>query len=362
VTGGGGGGGPRGAPVTGGVADASATLETTSDNLVGALRLAVELLREPAFPEAEFEQVRQQRIAALENSRSEPQTLAALEVQRRLSPFPRGDARYVGTIDDQIAELRKATLDDVRNFHARFYAASNGELVVAGQFNQAEARQAAAELLGGWTSALPYERLVTPYKKTEAANLKIETPDKQNATFEAGVRIQMSDESPDYPAMVLANYMFGGSLGSRMPNRIRNVEGLSYGVSSRFTAPPQGDGALFAAAAISAPQNTPKVEASFTDELVRTLKGGFTADEVAAAKKAFDDQRRVARSQEQALLRNLATREQAGRTMKWDEDLDAKIQALTPDQINAAFRRYVDPAALTIVKAGDFQKAGAYQK
>jgi zinc protease len=360
--GGGGGGGPRGGPATGGVADASATLETTSDNLVGALRLAVELLREPAFPEAEFEQVRQQRIAALENSRSEPQTLAALEVQRRLSPFPRGDARYVGTIDEQIAELRKVTLDDVKTFHARFYAASNGEMVVAGQFEQAAARQAAAELLGGWTSALPYQRLVTPYKKTEAANLKIETPDKQNATFEAGVRIQMSDESPDYPALVLANYMFGGSLGSRMPNRIRNVEGLSYGVSSRFTAPPRGDGALFAAAAISAPQNTPKVEASFQDELVRTLKGGFTADEVTAAKKAFDDQRRVARSQEQALLRNLATREQSGRTMKWDEDLDAKIQALTLDQINAAFRRYVDPAALTIVKAGDFQKAGAYQK
>jgi zinc protease len=176
------------------------------------------------------------------------------------------------------------------------------------------------------------------------------------------MRIAMSDESPDYPAMVLANYMFGGSLGARMPNRIRNVEGLSYGVSSRFTAPLLGDGSLFAAAAISAPQNTPKVEASFKDELARTLQGGFTADEVIAAKKAFDDQRRVARSQEQALLRNLATREQSGRTMKWDEELDAKIQALTPDQINAAFRRHVDPAALTIVKAGDFQKAGAYQQ
>jgi zinc protease len=61
-----------------------------------------------------------------------------------------------------------------------------------------------------------------------------------------------------------------------------------------------------------------------------------------------------------AVIRLLALREQAGRTMKWDEQLEAKIQALTPDQINAAFRRHMDPAGLSIVKAGDFKTVGAY--
>ena len=367
VSGGGGGGfaGPRrggGGPIATGVADASAAIETTAENLMGALRLAVEMLREPAFAEADFEQVRQQRIAAIESSRSEPQTLAALELQRRLSPYPRGDARYAGTINEQIEELKNVTLDDVKKFHAMFYGASSGELVVLGQFNQAEVQKAAAELLGGWTSASPYQRLATPYQKAEPVNLKMETPDKQNAIFEAGMRIRMSDEDPDYPAMMLANYMFGGSLGSRMPNRIRNVEGLSYSVGSRFTVPAKGEGALFAGSAISAPQNTPKAEVSFRDELARTLQGGFTAEEVAAAKKAYHDQQIVARSQEQALLRAIATREQSGRTMKWDEQLEAKIQALTPEQINSAFRRHLDPAALSVVKAGDFRKAGVYRE
>jgi zinc protease len=106
------------APVSA-VSSAIASVETTSENLAGALRLAVELLREPAFPEADFEQVRQQRIAAIESTRSEPQTLAALEFQRRLSPYPKGDVRYVATIDEQIAELKKVTLEDVKRFHAR---------------------------------------------------------------------------------------------------------------------------------------------------------------------------------------------------------------------------------------------------
>jgi zinc protease len=156
--------------------------------------------------------------------------------------------------------------------------------------------------------------------------------------------------------MVLANQMFGGSLGARMPNRIRNVEGLSYGVSSRLSLPALGDGALFSAAAISAPQNAAKVEASFLDELRRTLAGGFTAQEVATAKKAYLDERAVARSQEQGLMLAIAAHEHKGRTLKWDEQLEAKIQALTADEINAAMRRHLDPAALVIVRAGDFRK------
>jgi zinc protease len=162
--------------------------------------------------------------------------------------------------------------------------------------------------------------------------------------------------------MVLANYMFGGSITARMPDRIRNREGLSYGASSRFSVPTDGDSALFSTTVSSNPANTPKVEASFKDELVKTLKSGFSADEVAAAKKAYLDQRRVGRSQDAALIRLLAAHEQNGRTMKWDEQVEARIQALTPDQISATFRRHVDPAAISIVKAGDFQRAKVYQQ
>jgi zinc protease len=69
----------------------------------------------------------------------------------------------------------------------------------------------------------------------------------------------------------------------------------------------------------------------------------------------------VQRSQDAALLSVLASHEQESRTMKWDEQLEQKIQSLTVEQINAAFRKHIDAAALTIVKAGDFKAAGVYQ-
>jgi zinc protease len=368
VSGGGGGGfggrggGGRGGPAGGGnMSGASATIIVKPENLPAAMRLAVEMLRAPAYPEAEFDRVKGQRVRALENVPSQPEQLSAQELQRHLSPFAKGDPQYQPTREEQLEEMKKATLADVRKFHDQFYGASHGEFVVVGDVDKAAVQKLAAELLGSWSTPGPYARLTSPYKKAEAMNRKIETPDKENAQFEAGMRLKLSEGDADYPAMVLANYMFGGSITARMPNRIRNREGLSYGASSRFSAPAEGDAALFSATVSCNPVNMPKVEASFVDELRKTLREGFTKAELTEAKRAYADARKVGRSQEAALVGLIASREQLGRTLLYDEQMEALIQALTLDQINAAFRKYLDPAGVTIVKAGDFKKVGVYQ-
>ena len=347
--------------VNGGGPGAFGSIQTIEANLPGALRLVAEILREPSFPESEFEQVRRQNITAIENGRSEPTMLASLEFARHMNPHPREDVRYVGTPEEQIADLQKVTLDEVRSFHQQFYGASEGELVVIGQFEPAAIEKLVTELFGGWKSATPYHRLTDNYHKVEAVNRAIQTPDKTNALFLAGVNFKMTDDDPDYAALVLANYIFGGSGGSRLFKRVRDKEGLSYGVGSSFGAPTIDDNASLTTNAISNPQNAPKVEVSIKDELARTVKDGFTADEVDAAKKSWLETRSVQRSQDQNLLNMIAGRERFDRTMKWDEALETKVAALTPEQISDAFRRHVDPAALTVVKAGDFKKAGVFQ-
>jgi len=369
VSGGGGGGGFGGrgggrggfGGGGGGINSASATITAKPENFAAAVRLAVEMLREPAYLETEFDRVKQQRLRQLENVPTQPEQLSAQELQRHLSPFAKGDPQYQPTREEQLAEMQRVTVADVRKFHDRFYGASHGEFVVAGDVDPAAMQKLAADLLGNWNSPAPFVRFSSPYKKVEAINRKIETPDKENAQFEAGMRIDMPESSPDYPAMVLANYMFGGSITARMPDRIRNKEGLSYGASSRFTAPANGNAALFSGTVSCNPVNMPKVEASFIDELRKTVREGFTQAEMDSAKKAYADSRKVSRSQEAALVGLIASHEQLGRTMLYDEQLEAKIQALKLDQVNAVFRKYMDPAAVTIVKAGDFKKAGVYQ-
>jgi len=241
------------------------------------------------------------------------------------------------------------------------HGASVGEVAVSGQFNATEIAALAGELFGNWKSPKPFVRARVVYHKVERTDRKFETPDKQNAMLAAGLTTRMGDADPDYPAMLIANYIFGGSAGARLFKRIRDKEGLSYGVYSGFSAPPLDDGGAFTMNAISAPQNTPKVEASFKDELAKTLKEGFTADEVAAAKKAWLQERTMSRSEDGALVGLLSGRQRFDRTLRFDESLEARVAALTPEQISAAFRQHIDPANLIYVKAGDFKKAGVWQ-
>jgi len=347
--------------VSGGVNNASVSIQTVSANLAGALRLAAEILREPAFPDSEFETVRQQRLAGLEAGKSEPQSLAITALQKRLVDYPRGDLRYVSTADEQIEDFKKVTIDDVRKFYRDFYGISEGEFAVSGQFDPQEVQKVAAELFGSWKAPVPYKRLLTPYRKNEVTNLKIETPDKQNTMLVAGMNTKMSDEDADYPAALIANYILGGSFSARLVTRIRHKEGLSYQVQSNLGAPAKDDGGTFIGLAMSAPQNTPKAEESFRDEIAKTLKDGFTAEEVDAAKKAWLEERFVQRSQDGSIAGLLVARERFDRTMKFDESLEAKVGALTPAQVTEALRHHVDPAAMVVVKAGDFKKAGVYQ-
>jgi zinc protease len=347
--------------VGGGLASISANISTTEENLIPAMRLALEILRQPAFPQSDFDQIRRQRIAQIDRGRTEPGTLVSQMLQSDLSPYPRSDVRHVRTIDEEIEDLNKVTLDDIRNFHQKFYAASHGELIVVGKFDSAAVEGEASEQLGSWKSATPYQRIVNNFKDVQRINTRIETPDKENAQFSTGLRLRMKDTDPDYASMVMANYMFGGGITARLPDRVRNREGYSYSVSSNFNAPVEGDAAVFSASAISNPSNTPKVEASFVDELTKTVRDGFTAAELAAAKKALRDERIGGRSSDAGLLNLISAREQYGRTLAWDDDLDAKLQALTVDQVNAAFRRHMNPAQVSIVKGGDFKRAGVYQ-
>jgi zinc protease len=369
VSGGGGGGfaGGRGGGGRGGfggggsVSTATATLMAPPENFVAAMRLAVEMLKDPAYPDAEFERVHTQRLRTLEAPQTEPTQLAAETLGRHLTPWTKSDVLYPATREDQLVEMKKLTLADIRKFHDQFYGANYGVLAVVGPVDADAVKKAAAELLGNWNTPMAYKPIVAAFKKVDPVNTKIETPDKANAQFEAGVRVKLSEEDPDYPAMLLAGYIFGGPITSHVADRIRNREGLSYGANARLTVPVEGDSSMLSGTVSLNPVNGPKVEASFKDELAKTLKEGFSDAEVAKFKQAYLDGRMVARASDTGILSQLAAHEQVGRTMKWDEQLEQKIRALTAAQVTAAFRKLVDPAALSIVKAGDFKAAGVYQ-
>src|SRR3954451_2951145 len=111
--------------------------------------------------------------------------------------------------------------------------------------------------------------------------------------------------------------------------------------------------------AIAAPKNVSKVEADFYEELAKALQSGFPPEEIAAAKSGWLQSRQVSRGQDNELTTRLTMQAFWGRTMKWDADLEAKVSALKPTEINEALRKYLDLSKISYFKAGDFAKPKA---
>src|SRR5262245_593416 len=320
--------------VFGGSTAATVSLETTRENLAASLRLAAEVLREPSFPEAEFEQMRQENLIGLENSKSDPQQKAFTALRKHLTPWPASDPRYVFSPEERMALVKTAKLADARAFHQDFYGASSAQIAVVGDCDPKEIQALIQELFGGWKNKKPFARLVTKFEDRPPLRDAIAAPDKESAVFAAGLRIPMRDDDPEFPGMVLGNYMTGGGfLNSRLAQRLRQKDGLCYGVNSNFSASAFDVDAQFGSNAIYAPQNREKLVTGYMEELARLLDKGFTPEEIAEAKKGLLQAREVSRATDRELAQTLVIREFETRNLKFDEALEKSIGALTPEQI-----------------------------
>jgi zinc protease len=344
----------------GGPTQVAINITTIRPNLAEVFKLAIGVLKDPIFPADEFEKLKNENLANIESQRSEPQAIAFNKMQRHVSPYDKSDPRYVSTFDEDVADTKALSLDDVKKFYQEFYGADNATMSLVGDFDPNEIKALATDLLGSWKSSKPFNRIVNKVTQVQTINESIETPDKANAFFVANYNFEFRDDNPDYPAMVMGNFMLGGGfLNSRLATRIRQKDGLSYGVGSQFSAGSLDPVGSFFAYAIYAPENVDKLQAAFNEEINKVITTGFAADELGAAKSGWSQQRTVQRAQDGGLAGTLNNYLFIKRNLTWDEAYEKKVMDLTVDQINAAVKKYLKPELINIVKAGDFAKAKA---
>jgi zinc protease len=344
--------------VSGGSNTLSATVQTLRPNLPAVLSLLRDVLREPAFDAGEFELLRQESLAGIEGQKSEPGALANVALSRHLNPYDKDHPNYVETIDEAIASLKDVKVDEVARFYREFVGADKGTMSVVGDFDPNEVMTWARATFAEWKLPLPFERVASVHHDVPAAPRAIETPDKANAVLMAGFNIPIRNTDPDWPALRLASYIFGESgLDARLADRIRQKEGLSYGVSAAVNAGTIDRAGQFFTFAIFAPENAERVEAAFKDELQKALKDGFTAEELQKAKQGLARLGEQMRAQDPVIANALNNQLYLDRNFAFDAELEKKLQALSVDDVNAAWRKHIDPARITIIRAGDFEGA-----
>jgi len=349
--------------LTGGTGVLNVRLETQRKFLPDVLDLLRQVLREPTLPADQLEIIKTEQLARYESFKTEPQALASIKLQQALSPYPKDDVRYSPSIEETIDRLKATTIDQIKLLDSEYLGADHGEIAVVGDFEPSEVMPILAKVVEGWKSKKPYARIEKPYKAVQGEHVTIETPDKANATLISGLTLPMKDEDPAYPAALIGNYVLGGGgLSSRLADRLRQKDGLSYGSGSMFSADAEDENASLMVFAIFNPDNLTKVETGIQEEFARLLKDGVKPDELEKAQKGYLQQMKISRTSDASLTATLARYLYLGRNLQFDAYRERNIQALTPDTVNAAVKKYLDPRNLTSVVAGDFKKKAEAKK
>lgn len=338
---------------------ATFAIQAKQETLPEVLALLAEILRHPTLPSDELELLKQADVATYESELTEPQSLATTTVRRAIAPYEKGDPRYVMTLPEQIESIKSVTPEAVKSLYANLLNGHHGELVVVGTFEEDAAVAAAKKAFADWTSEVQFVRLpqLVP-ESLDGKSESIATPGKKNAVYFSATAIPLSTSHPDYAALVIGNHILGGgSLSSRLADRVRQQEGLSYGVMSGFNAQNLDKRAVMYLYAITNPENMEKLRSVIREEFDRLLKEGITVEELSAAKQGYLQKQQVNRADDATLAQTLAENLEADRTMSFYADLEKQITALTPDQVVEALRKHIDPEKFVLVVAGDFEKS-----
>lgn len=316
-----------------------------------------EQLRAPAFPAEELEKLKQQAIAAIQEQQANTRQ-RAYEKFSQVTYDP-ANPFYVHAGDALVKSLNGISVEDVRRFYQARYGGRSLIISVVGDVQIDEVQKLFAEVFGEFGGPESVEISVDDPEPSVAARREIVfLKDKANVDVLLGSAAPLRRDARDYYAATLANGALGEStLSSRLGLQVRDREGLTYGIGSRFRAPSLAAGPWYIAVSVN-PTNVERAVNSALTVLRDYVTNGMSADELADEKSSAIGSFKVSLSTNAGLAEALWNAEFFGLGLDYIDRFPELIQAVTLAETNAAIRKYFRPDHLTVVIAGDYEQQG----
>ncbi|RFF28472.1 MULTISPECIES: pitrilysin family protein [unclassified Wenzhouxiangella] len=335
----------------------NARMETRRDNLDEILDIVADVLQNPSFDDSEIDELRRQQLTQLDQQRDQPIAVASRMLNRHNTPLPPEHPDYVPDFDESEARLRAIEREQLVNFHAAHYGFGPGTTIsLVGDFDPQAVRERLEVLFNDFTPEIGFERIARDYRDIEPASMEYQLDDKANAGLIGGHPIRMRDDHPDYPAVSLAGHLLGGGfLSSRLADRIRDTEGLSYGVGGGFNAHSIDERGSFFVYAMYAPENRKRLVEVLFEEFDDAVENGFGEEEVAQGRRGYLQQLELKRSEDAQLMSLLNNYLYLDRDMYHRAEFEQAVSELTAEDVTEAVREHLRPDRLSHVVAGDFE-------
>jgi len=343
---------------SGGKGYVTLTVRGRKELLEETLDLVIDLLRNPAFPEEELKLIKAAQIAQVEAQKSSPQMKAIVTMSKKMNPVGPDSIHYALNMDEQVQRMKATELADIEQLYQNFVSADHGEITAVGSIDPELIKNKLTQGLADWNSQKPYQRVPEVHFDITPEDIKIETPDKANAIMLMSTSMPIQSDDPEWEAMYLANDILGGgSLSSRLGQRVREEKGLSYSVGSQFQADALDPAASFMTYAITNPANREALLSTVNEVFDEYLENGITEQELQAAKTSYAKSIEDMLGNDQQLTRVLHQYQNYDRDESFIRGRLDRMSKLTSAEVNSAAKRLLNDRKFITITAGDFANA-----
>ncbi|WP_313579915.1 pitrilysin family protein [Chishuiella sp.] len=338
----------------------SVSITTYKNSLEKTMDIVRQIITEPIFPEKELAKTVNEYVTYFDANSNDPQALAFNEISRITSNYPKSSIFYTASYQEQIEAYKKVKQSDLVNFYKNILGAQNGVVSIVGINDKTKIENLLNNSFGKWTSKSNYQKAYPTFDVTKKEDKIYNIPDKENAAAVGRISFKMNKESSDYPAIVLANEILGsgGFLSARIPMRLREKEGISYGAGSYVSIPTDSktDVAFWGYYAFLNPTKREAVEKALKEEIALALKDGFTVEELKANIGSWKNSRKTSLGTDNALLGLSNNYLLNGINFDDYDQLEKKVENLNVKQVNDVLKKYISLDKLTSVYTGTFSK------
>ncbi|MSR53498.1 MAG: insulinase family protein [Gemmataceae bacterium] len=333
---------------------AGGSLKVLSDDLELGLDLLFDCLMNPEFHKDDLESKRDQLLSQLAEEEQQADQRAMRAFKAAIygqHPFGRPAAKS--------SVIKKLTRADVKKFHRKVFVPNNTVVAIAGDFDSEKIVEGIKKRTAEWKTkflALP-ERKAPPVP--QSSQLVISEPAAAQLTVYLG-HIGITRTNPDYYKLLVMDYILGTGTGftDRLSSTLRDRQGLAYSVSAKITGNAGEEPGTFTAAIGTFPDKFQEVKAGFLKEIKRIREEVPSKEEVEDVKKylmgiqAFS----ITTCGEAADMLLAIDRYKLG--LDYLQDYRKAIESVTPEEVRAVAKKYLDPEKLVLVAAGPIDAEG----
>ncbi|UUW11463.1 insulinase family protein [Flavobacterium plurextorum] len=333
-------------------------INTYKESFKEVMEILGDLLVNSTFPQNELTKTINEYNTYLESSLNDPQAVAFVQVSKQTEEYAKESIFYTSTVQEQIDAYKKIKQSEIVDFYNNILGGNNGFGSVVGDLDAKTTGEILENTFGKWNSKSKYVMAQPTFFETKKLDKEFITPDKENAVAMGKISFKMNLKSPDYPAFVMANEMLGsgGFLTARIPMRLREKEGISYGAGSFINVPVTNDVAYWLYYAFLNPTKKNAVETAAKEEISKALKDGFTAEELKSNLTSWLNERKTRLGNDGTLIALTNSYLQYGTPLEDYDTLESKVKALKIEEINAVLKKYISLDKMTSIYAGDFNK------